>query len=108
VENALSARTKLADQLAAQRRLVDALQGYARLALLQYNGGYTSYLTVLYANQQLFPAELQLAQVQAALLNSVTDIYKATGGGWIDEADKLAPQPVDGGWMFPEVGSTNH
>jgi multidrug efflux system outer membrane protein len=108
VENALSARTKLTDQLAAQQRLVDALQGYARLALLQYNGGYTSYLTVLYANQQLFPAQLQLAQVQAALLNSVTDIYKATGGGWIDEADKLAPQPVDGGWLFPDVvGSSN-
>jgi multidrug efflux system outer membrane protein len=108
VENALSARTKLTDQLAAQQRLVDALRGYARLALLQYNGGYTSYLTVLYANQQLFPAELQLAQVQAALLNSVTDIYKATGGGWIDEADRMAPQPVDGGWLFPAVGTTNH
>jgi len=107
VENALSARTKLADELASQQRGVDALRGYARLALLQYNGGYTSYLTVLYANQQLFPAELRLAQVQAALLNSVTNIYKATGGGWIDEADKLSPQPVDGGWMFPAVGSSS-
>ncbi len=103
VDNALSARQKLSDELAAGERLVAALQGYARLALLQYNGGYTSYLTVLDAEQQLFPAELELARVRAALLNSVTDIYKATGGGWIDEASRLAPQPEDGGWLSPSV-----
>ncbi len=78
---------------------------YARLALLQYNGGYTSYLTVLDADQQLFPAELNLAQTRAALLNSVTDIYKATGGGWIHEADSFAPQPTEGGWLSPSVAN---
>ncbi len=103
VDNALSARQKLSDQLAASERLVSSLKSYARLALLQYNGGYASYLTVLYADQQLFPAELALAQTRAALLNSVTNIYKATGGGWIDEAGQLAPQPVKGGWLSPSV-----
>ncbi len=58
---------------------------------------------MLDAQQQLFPAELELARVRAALLNSVTDIYKATGGGWIDEANQFAPQPVDGGWLSPPV-----
>jgi multidrug efflux system outer membrane protein len=105
VDNALSARLKLGDELAAGERLVAALQGYARLAQLQYTGGYTSYLTVLDAQQQLFPAELELARTRAALLNSVTDIYKATGGGWIDEASQLAPQPVDGGWLSPSVAN---
>jgi multidrug efflux system outer membrane protein len=103
VDNALSARQKLADEVAADQRLVESLRGYARLALLQYNGGYTSYLTVLDAEQQLFPAELELARARAALLNSATGIYKATGGGWIDEANQLAPQPVDGGWLSPSV-----
>ena len=42
---------------------------------------------MLDAEQQLFPAELELARTRAALLNSVTDIYKATGGGWVDEAE---------------------
>ena len=32
-----------------------ALKDYARLAKLQYNGGYTSYTTVLQAEQSLFP-----------------------------------------------------
>jgi multidrug efflux system outer membrane protein len=103
VENALSARQKLGDQLAAAERLVASLQGYARLALLQYNGGYTSYLSVLYANQQLFPAELQLAQTRAALLNSVTDIYKTTGGGWVSIASQSAPQPLRDSWLSPSV-----
>jgi outer membrane protein, multidrug efflux system len=90
VDNALSARLKLAEQVAAQEQLVASLSNYARLAELQYNGGYTSYLTVLVAEQQLFPAQLNLAQSRAALLNSLTDIYKATGGGWVDTASELA------------------
>ena len=61
VDNALVASQKLKEQLAAQERLVDALKDYARLATLQYNGGYTSYTTVLQAEQSLFPAELTLA-----------------------------------------------
>jgi multidrug efflux system outer membrane protein len=45
---------------------------------------------VLYADQELFPAELQLAQTRAALLNSVTNIYKATGGGWVSQVSEQA------------------
>jgi outer membrane protein, multidrug efflux system len=104
VESALSARQQVSDQLAAEGRLVQALRDYARLAKLQYDGGYTSYLTVLIAEQQLFPAELNYAATRAAELNSVTNIYKATGGGWIDEADRGAPQPQGGGLLFPAVG----
>jgi len=105
VENALSSRTKLTEQVAAKQRLVDALQGYARLARLQFDGGYTSYLTVLDAEQQLFPAELDLVLTRAQLLNTATNIYKATGGGWINAADQMAPQPEGGGWLAPDVGT---
>jgi len=104
VENALSSRQQLGDQLAAEGRLVQALRDYARLAHLQYDGGYTSYLTVLIAEQQLFPAELNYTATRAAMFNSITNIYKATGGGWIAEADKGAPQPQSGGLLFPTVG----
>ena len=65
VDNALVASQKLKEQLAAQERLVAALKDYARLAKLQYDGGYTSYSTVLQAEQALFPAELNLALVRA-------------------------------------------
>ena len=69
VDNALVANQKLKDQLAAQERLVAALKDYARLAKLQYDGGYTAYSTVLQAEQTLFPAELTLASVRAAGLH---------------------------------------
>ena len=89
VDNALVASQKLKEQQAAQERLVAALKDYARLAKLQYDGGYTSYSTVLQAEQALFPAELTLASVRASVFTSAGNIYKAMGGGWVAQADKL-------------------
>ncbi len=89
VENSLAAKQYFADQLEAQGRLVKASSEYERLAWLQYNGGYTSYTTVLQAQQQLFPAELNWASIRASLFVSLVNIYKAMGGGWVNEADKL-------------------
>ncbi|MDR3554997.1 MAG: efflux transporter outer membrane subunit [Syntrophobacteraceae bacterium] len=89
VENSLVSRRKLSEQLLAQERFVVALKNYDRLAWMQYNGGYTSYLTVLNAEEQLFPAELTCAQVRASVLEAIVTIYKAMGGGWVNSADKL-------------------
>jgi multidrug efflux system outer membrane protein len=89
VDNALVANQKLKDQLAAQERLVAALRDYSRLAKLQFDGGYTSYTTVLQAQQTLFPAELALASLRASLFASAANTYKAMGGGWVDAADRL-------------------
>jgi outer membrane protein, multidrug efflux system len=89
VENALIARRKLVEQNQAQERLVMAGKEYARLARLQYDGGYSPYSTVLQAEQQLFPSELSYAQSRASLLISYVNIYKAMGGGWVIEAEKL-------------------
>ena len=61
VDNALVANQKLQEQLDAQIKLVAALKQYNDLARMQYDGGYTSYSTVLQAEQALFPAELNLA-----------------------------------------------
>jgi multidrug efflux system outer membrane protein len=93
VENGLVAQSKLYEQLQAQQRLVVALKNYDRLAWMQYNGGYTSYLTVLTAEQQLFPAELACAQVRASELAAFVTIYKAMGGGWVSRAEKLTSTP---------------
>ena len=89
VENALIARRKLFEQVEAQERLVTAGREYERLAKLQYDGGYAPYLTVLSAQQQLFPNELNLAQSRAALFAAYATLYKAMGGGWVAEAEKL-------------------
>jgi outer membrane protein, multidrug efflux system len=97
VENALMARTKMSEQLQAQGRLVSAAREYTRLAKLQYDGGYAPYSTVLQAEEQLFPAELNYAQYNAALYTSLVNIYKAMGGGWVAKAEEAtiaeAPKP---------------
>ncbi|MCB1704149.1 MAG: efflux transporter outer membrane subunit [Halioglobus sp.] len=101
VDNALVASEKIAQQLQAQERLVSALTDYQRLAKLQYDGGYVPYSTVLQAEQTLFPAELTLAALRASVLTSSTNIYKAMGGGWVDEAGKLTGRPA------PPVGEAD-
>jgi multidrug efflux system outer membrane protein len=93
VENALVDQVKTREQVAAQRRQVDALGRYAHLARLRYDGGYTSYIEVLDAERSLFQAQLQLAQAQSQLHFALISLYKALGGGWVDEAEKLAPKP---------------
>jgi multidrug efflux system outer membrane protein len=95
VENTLVAREKLIKQLDAQARLVEASRKYEHLARLQYDGGYAPYMTVLQAQQQLFPAELNLAQIRAALFASLADIYRAMGGGWVNVADSLTGNSAD-------------
>lgn len=81
-ENALVAQRRLAEQLKIQESLVRDNTEYVRLAHLQYDGGYVPYSTVLQAEQQLFPSELNCAQTRTTLMTSLINIYKAMGGGW--------------------------
>ncbi len=55
------------------------------LASIRYEGGVTSYLEVLYNEQELFTAELTLAQARLGELLSVVQLYRALGGGWQTE-----------------------
>jgi multidrug efflux system outer membrane protein len=89
VSNALVTRSSLEEQLAAQAKLVTALRGYERLAQLQFDGGRAPYSTVMQAQEQLFPAELDWAASRAQLCVSLVGIYKAMGGGWVETADAL-------------------
>ena len=93
VSNALIDRQRLVEQVAAEQKLVAALRDYSRLSRLQYDEGYVPYSTVLQAEQQLFPAELSLANTRAASLSALVSIYKALGGGWVDEAAAVAAAP---------------
>jgi len=89
VENALAAKQKLGEQLEARMRLVKAAKEYERLANLQYGGGYAPYSTVLQAEEKLFPAQLDVVTARTGYFASLVTIYKAMGGGWVTEADKL-------------------
>jgi len=84
----------LIDEAEAQRRRVEALREYARLSRLRFDNGYAGYLEVLYAENELFSSELTAVRSNADRLNEYVNVYKAIGGGWIDEADKLAPKAL--------------
>lgn len=92
VDNALSLRERVNEQLEKEIRLVSQLSDYSRLAKLQYDEGYSAYSVVLQADQSLFPRQLTLAQLKASSLTSVVGLYKSLGGGWIDLADRKTPQ----------------
>jgi multidrug efflux system outer membrane protein len=95
VEDALIDRGKSGQRLDALGRQLKALTNYARLARYRYDEGYTSYLEVLDAERSLFNVELTYTSSQNTLFRSLIGIYKAMGGGWVDQADQGMPaQPL--------------
>ncbi len=89
VENALIDRTKFGQAREEQRKNVEALQRFRDLAELRYKEGATIYLEVANAEQSLFNAELLQARTQAQLFQSYANLYRAMGGGWVEDAEKL-------------------
>ena len=74
---------------ARQQELTQANRDATELATVRYEGGVTSYLEVLYNEQQLFNAELLLAQARRNELLSVVELYRALGGGWQTPSPQL-------------------
>jgi multidrug efflux system outer membrane protein len=90
VNNALIAHRNSSKQLEVQTRNVGVLKDTLRLANLRYDEGLVDYLNVLDAERNLFNAELDLARAQGARFLTLVDLYKALGGGWVVEAEKLS------------------
>jgi multidrug efflux system outer membrane protein len=82
VSTLLAANQKLAEVETQKARSVAAYQEAVRQSLERYTGGLSSYIEVLEAQQQLFPAQNALAQVRLSRLVNLVQIYKALGGGW--------------------------
>jgi multidrug efflux system outer membrane protein len=78
----LYAREKLAGSVSELEKTVSDYREMVRLTNLRYDSGLANYFEVLYAMQQLFPAEIALARQRLNLLVDYVDIYKALGGGW--------------------------
>ena len=88
-----------------QQVQVTATMEAARLALLRYQGGVSSYLEVLDAQRQQYDAELSLARTRRDELTSVVQLYRALGGGWgREEAGPEAAKPAEGGGPPPSKG----
>jgi multidrug efflux system outer membrane protein len=90
VSDSLIAHTKSREQLAFQERQVATLRNYLELARLRYDNGYTSYIEVLDAERNLFNAEVAYSQTQGTVYVSLVNLYKAMGGGWVGQAERLA------------------
>ena len=94
VSGALVERTKLVETERQRSRTVNAYQEAVRLANVRYASGLSAYFEVLDAQQQLFPAEISLAQTHRDQLVAVVSLYKALGGGWpAQAASAAAPVP---------------
>jgi multidrug efflux system outer membrane protein len=90
VENALIDRTKFSQAREVQARNVAALQRFRDLAALRYKEGATIYLEVANAEQSLFNAQLAYVATQSQLFQSYANLYKAMGGGWVEQVEELA------------------
>ena len=82
VSNALVQFQRVKEIRTQRELLVTALQDRKRLAYLRYRGGVDTMLNALSSDQDLFVAELNLAQSKRDELLSLVQLYKALGGGW--------------------------
>lgn len=94
VNDELVSQDRTGAQLKAQKEQVQSLTQYSEIARLRYDNGYTSYIEVLDAERSLFNAQLQYTQTQQAQFQAMTNLYKAMGGGWVTEAEKMSASPA--------------
>lgn len=97
VSDSLIAYQRTREFRARQEENTQANRSAAELANVRYEGGVTSYLEVLYNEQELFTAELNLARARLNELLSVVSLYRALGGGW-----QTSPSPA------PDTSTATH
>ena len=85
VSDALVSWSQLVEIREHQAHQVTALESAVKLSTERYVAGKADYYEVLEAQQQLFPAELNLARTQRDQLLAVVTLYKTLGGGWPEE-----------------------
>ena len=95
VNDALVSTDKNSQNFQALKQREKALASYAMLANMRYEGGVSSYLEVLYANSELFQAQLDTVNSQIDYYSSLIDVYKSMGGGWVDQAVDMAEPIAD-------------
>ncbi|RRJ83998.1 efflux transporter outer membrane subunit [Aestuariirhabdus litorea] len=84
VNDALTQTQKNQQTYSALERRTRALREYARLAMMRFESGAASYLEVLYANTELFQADLDGVAAQVDQYRALISVYQSMGGGWLD------------------------
>jgi outer membrane protein, multidrug efflux system len=93
VSDALISRQKYDAIREKQDEAVQASQESVKISLQRYVAGKSSYYEVLEAQQQLFPAQIALAQTELNRRTVIVQLYKALGGGWnLKDPDWVGPK----------------
>ena len=83
VSDALITYQKYYEVRTAQQTTVQDLSDSVTTSLKRYRGGIATYLEVLDNQRSLFSAQLTLAQDRGNEFQSLVQLYKALGGGWL-------------------------
>ncbi len=94
VSDALLAKQQNAALNQARGEVVTARKEALALIQERYDNGATSYLEVLYNDQELFGAELNQARARLKELLAIVELYRALGGGWDRNSAPKAPVPT--------------
>jgi hypothetical protein len=89
VSDALIAYQRTREYRIAREKRTQSHRNATDLANIRYDGGVTSYLEVLYNEQESLTAELNLAQARRSELVSAVQLYRALGGGWQVPGEEL-------------------
>ena len=95
VADLLSAREKIAQQLAAQTANVDVQKQRLRLVDARYQAGIANHLELLDAQRDSFAAEQAATQVHRVALSVATQLYKALAGESTNTAASPSPDVTD-------------
>ncbi len=82
VENSLVAIQTFQTEYTARQQQTEAARKALDLSRARYDNGFTSYLEVLVAENNLFGASLSTSSVRAQQLTSSVTLYRSLGGGW--------------------------
>ena len=88
VDDALAEIATYRQELAAIDRQQKAAKNANNLSKERYDKGVSSYLEVLDTERTLFNADLQQSELQQRYLNAFVNLYKALGGGWVNQAER--------------------
>ncbi|NLC00627.1 MAG: TolC family protein, partial [Pseudomonas formosensis] len=94
VADGLAAHETYAEQVRAQRNLLQVSEEYYAVAERRYRTGVDSHLTLLDAQRQLLSAQQQWVNDGRNQLISEVNLYKALGGGWqVHDAAAASAEP---------------
>jgi multidrug efflux system outer membrane protein len=85
VEDGLAGVQQTGDQVAAEAATVTTAQRAYEISSVQYHAGTVDLLTVLTAENALFPDEDLLVQARLAHAQALVSLFQALGGGWQDD-----------------------